>query len=234
MANLSRLDAILSCVPSSHTVADIGTDHGYVPVNLIKKNIAEYVIATDISSSSLAKAETLIEMKGMGDRISTRVGYGLSILKPDEVDTAIIAGLGGVLISEILEKDRLIAGTIDTFILQPMKWRRLLREYLLNNGYTIVDEVLVKESISRYYVIMVVKHGKEKVKDDLDYYLGRRLIEKKDPLLPGYILHNIKRRQDILDNLRYGKPNLETQRKQFKLKEEIEKLKEVYENVCTD
>src|SRR5690606_26104663 len=116
----------------------------------------------------------------------------------------------------------------------PMKWRRLLREYLLNNGYTIVDEVLVKESISRYYVIMVVKHGKEKVKDDLDYYLGRRLIEKKDPLLPGYILHNIKRRQDILDNLRYGKPNLETQRKQFKLKEEIEKLKEVYENVCTD
>ena len=234
MSRASRLDAIVDCVPHSHTVADIGTDHGYIAVDLIEKNLARHVIASDISPNSLEKARLLVHERGLEGSISTRVGYGLSVLEAGEVQTAIIAGLGGVLISEILENDREIAKTIDTFILQPMQLKTPLRKYLLENGYIIIDEVLVRESINRYYVIMVVKHGREKIKDDMDYYLGRRLVEKRDPLLPEYILHNIKRRQEILNNLSKGRASQEIEARKIKLKGEIQKLKEVYVNVCTD
>lgn len=234
MAKTNRLDTIIKCVPHSHTIADIGTDHGYIPVDLIERGIAKYVIASDISSHSLEKARTLIRNRGLEDSISTRVGYGLSVLDPGEADTVIIAGLGGVLISEILEEDREIARTIDTFILQPMQWTRPLREYLLQNGYTIEDEILVCEGKNRYYVIMVVGHGGEEIRDEMDYYLGRRLVEKKDPLLPEYILHNIGLRQNILKNLSKSKYNKEVKNKRLKLEGEINRLKEVYSNVCTD
>lgn len=232
MLTLNRMDGILNCVPKSCIVADIGTDHGYIPVKLIERDIANYVIASDISSYSIEKAQTLIERKNLTDRIYTRVGYGLSILRPREVEVAIIAGLGGTLIAEILEKDKEIASTISKFVLQPMQQQRALREYLLNSGYTIENEILVREDRNRYYVIMVVEHGQEDVMDDLDYYLGRRLVEKRDPLLPEYILYNIKKRCDILANLKKSRNANIVSDKQLKLEREIERLKEVYEHVC--
>ena len=232
MPTLDRLDGILSCIPNSCIIADIGTDHGYIPVNLIKRNMANHVIASDISPYSLKKAQKLIDREGMNDRISTRTGYGLSVLRPGEVEVAIIAGLGGTLIAEILERDKGVAGTIDKFILQPMQRHRVLREYLLNNAYSIRDEVLLKEDRNRYYVIMVVEHGQEKVRDDLDYYLGRCLVENKDPLLPEYILYNIKRRHAVLANLKKSRNAEEVSERQNKLEEEIRKLKEVYGDVC--
>ena len=79
---------------------------------------------------------------------------------------------------------------------------------------------------------MVVEHGQEDVMDDLDYYLGRRLVEKRDPLLPEYILYNIKKRCDILANLKKSRNANIVSDKQLKLEREIERLKEVYEHVC--
>ena len=93
-----RLLAIANAVPPSRAIADIGTDHGLVPVWLVTNGIAQKAIITDISPGSLAKAESLIKQEGLADKIEPRLGDGLLPVKPGEVDTIVIAGMGGMLI----------------------------------------------------------------------------------------------------------------------------------------
>ena len=87
------------------TIADIGCDHGYVCVELIKNNKVKKAIASDISYPSLKKTIDFVKVNKIEDKVETRVGDGLDVLKIDEVDSMIIAGMGGVLISEILKKN---------------------------------------------------------------------------------------------------------------------------------
>ncbi|NMA94887.1 MAG: SAM-dependent methyltransferase [Clostridiales bacterium] len=234
MIQTDRMKTIIDCVPKSHTVADIGADHGYVSASLIEKGIAKYVIASDISPNSLKKTQGLIRQRGLEDYIATRMGYGLSVLAEHEADTAIIAGLGGVLISEILDRDIHIAKTIDTFILQPMQWVRPLREYLFNNGYKIDDERLVYEGEDKYYVIMKVTHGYVEISDDMYYYLGEKLIKNRCNLLLGYILHKIKLREHVLKGLAKSKDKKEIKLKKTRLEGEVIRLKEVFDEVSKD
>ena len=100
-----RLLEIASLVEENSIVADIGTDHGYIPVYLMEEARAKRVIGSDISKGSLNKIVNYVRMKKLEDKIDTRLGNGLEVLRPFEVDTVIIAGMGGMLIRDILEKN---------------------------------------------------------------------------------------------------------------------------------
>ena len=119
--NLSdRLKKIADFVKKDTTVLDVGTDHGYVPIYLVENNISKNVIASDISSDSLNKTVEIVKKKSLEKFIDSRVGDGLSVIEPFEVNGAIMAGMGGILIEKILEKDKKITDSIDYFIFQPM------------------------------------------------------------------------------------------------------------------
>ena len=148
-----RLKTVAEAVTKGNRVADVGTDHGYVPIYLVKNNLSPAGIAMDVNKGPLEKAQEHIREEKLGGKIATRLGNGLAPLEPGETDTVIIAGMGGDLICKILKAkpEFLIEGK--EFILQPQsewfKIRRLLKEY----HYQIEKEWFLKED-GKYYVII--------------------------------------------------------------------------------
>ena len=189
MENLSlRLSTIAESVPQNALVCDVGTDHGFLPIYLKKTGRARRVIATDINEKPLKKAEENI--KGSGVRgISLRLCDGLSAVGKDECDTVIIAGIGGEVISGILERGSEIARKKDvTIILQPTTSPEFLRKYLLDNGFEIVKETPIEENGKLYSVMVCFFTGKAQEKPDWFYFsglvnadskAGKRYLEKQ-------------------------------------------------------
>ena len=130
-----RLKLICDFVEKDSIVADIGTDHGLIPLYLSKNNISKKVIATDISKNSLSKLENILESNSFINCIDIRVSDGLNGLNEFEVDTIIISGMGGILISEILKSSINIAKSANRIILSPNNSLYHLRE---NTYYQII------------------------------------------------------------------------------------------------
>lgn len=195
-----RLLGIANFIEDKSIVGDIGTDHGYIPAYLIEKGTAKKVIATDISSSSLKKAEELVRLKGLQEDIDLRIGDGLDVIKPYEVDTLIIAGMGGVLITDILKNNYKTARSINNFILNPMVAQEELRMYLYNNNFTIVEEKIVYEG-EKYYEIIHAKWGKDFIEDAIYYEISKVLLKRKDPMLKQLIKSKIHSIEKIINDL---------------------------------
>lgn len=188
-----RLKAIadLSCtnyIPDS--ICDVGTDHGYIPVYLAKKGCKK-AIATDISAPSAQKAADNAVKYKVDDIVSVRVGNGLETVNDNEVETVIIAGMGGLMISRILSS--VLPEGIKQFILQPMRSDYELRSFLHNNGFSIKKEVLCEDD-GRLYNIMLVTYGKSEY-DDFTLHVGE---VEKSPLYGKYI---IKKRNSLLKKI---------------------------------
>lgn len=197
-----RLEKIASLVSDNVRVADIGTDHGYIPVFLLKENKIKSSILADINKGPLNNAREEIKKMGLEDSTDLRLGSGVSILKADEVDEIIIAGMGGVLISEIINDGFDICKSCDKLILQPMQAAEDLRKYLLNNKFEILDEHMVNEDF-RIYEIIEAKYNPE-LKDspkDIHFEFPKQLIDKKEPLMKAAILKKIKECDSILEKI---------------------------------
>ena len=227
MALDGRLKAIADAVPKSHKVADIGTDHGYVPLALLEDHRSEYAIAADISAGSLNKAARLIRLQHMEHCMEVRLGDGLSVLAPGEADTILITGMGGLLISDILEKGESVARTASVLILQPMTAQEELRRWLISNEYGIADEELVQEG-RRIYEILIVVPGRADTRPAADIYydIGWKLVEKNHPLLGELIRNRIQTMEEIILQLKNGKTEAARIR-QRELEGKIQQYKEV-------
>lgn len=195
-----RLQAIADLVPENKKIIDVGTDHGYIPVYLVENNISRDIIASDINEGPLESAKRYVQRKKFEKYIDIRLGSGLKVIEKDEVDIAIIAGMGGVLIEDILKDSFHVAESIDTFIFQPMVASIDLRKYLYENGFKIIQEKLAQEE-DRIYEIIVASHGKTDLEDLLYLEIGKKLIENKDPLLEKFLEKRLKILEKILIDL---------------------------------
>ncbi|WP_422486506.1 tRNA (adenine(22)-N(1))-methyltransferase [Gudongella sp. DL1XJH-153] len=225
--NLSpRLKRIADFIPNNSIVADVGTDHGYVPKYLIDKGISKLVIATDISKGSLQKTVDYIREENLEEEITTRLGDGLDPIRPFEVDTLVIAGMGGLLIAEIMSKSMEVSKSINTLILQPMVGSPELRKYLLQNNFRIVDEDLVREG-DKFYEIIVAKTGLQKFDKELDYEISPVMLKKKNsPVLREFVEMKIKMNENVIEKLRNR-----TGEKSMSRLLELEKIVEDYREV---
>ena len=140
-----RLQMIADEIKQGETMADIGTDHGFLPLYLWENGISPYVIMCDISEPSLAKAKASAGAYQFGRELDFRAGDGLKILKSGEVDAVVIAGMGGLLIRDILAADREKTCSFGKFIFQPRNHAADLRYWLVSNGFRIVKNQLVRE-----------------------------------------------------------------------------------------
>ena len=198
----NRLLKIASLVSENKRLADIGTDHGYIPVYLLNEGRIDFAILGDINKGPLENARSEVKRNKLEDKVDLRLGSGIEVLKKGEVDEVIIAGMGGILIGELLEANKEVAHSVDKLILQPMQAQEELRQYLLNNGYEILHECLEKEDF-RLYEIIVAKYTGENthLEDNIYYEVGKKLIENKDELLVEFIENKIKKYNNIISKL---------------------------------
>ncbi len=179
-----RLLAIADFVLPGETIADVGTDHGYIPVYLCEKNIIEKALAMDLRPGPLSRAQKNIERFHLEEKIKTRLSDGLlELTEEDGVDAAVIAGMGGLLIAQILEQAPF---GLSHYILQPMTAVMELRIWLSENGYEIVDEKLAQEE-NKIYSILSVRPGKMTFSDPIYALVGEALLKNRDPLAPKLI-----------------------------------------------
>jgi len=181
-----RLQALADFVPKGSRVADIGTDHGYLALELVQSGKAEHVIASDKNTGPLEAAVRAVREAGLTKQVALREGDGLSVLKPGEVDTVCIAGMGGILMTEILDAQPEVVKSLDRLVLQPMNGAPELRRWLYRHYWHIVDETLAVDD-GRIYEIICGEKGREKMPDALMLLIGPKLWEKKPALLRHHI-----------------------------------------------
>lgn len=220
-----RLKTIADLVPKNSIVADVGTDHGYIPIYLITNNISKKIIATDINKGPLDNAKESIEEYKLTNYIETRLGSGLKPIEPKEIDVVIIAGMGGLLIRDILQENIKKTKTIDTLILQPMIAAEEVRIWLENNNYIILKEKLAKED-NKIYEIILAKKGHMEISDSIYYEIGPKLMENKEVYLKDLINLKIRKYENILTRVENEKSEKAKTKKDECIKK-LEKLQEM-------
>lgn len=152
-----RLQAIADQIPQGSRVADVGTDHGYLPVWLLLNGRINHAIAADLREGPLNRAKETAQRFGTAERMSFRLCDGLSAISPEEADTVVIAGMGGETIASILRAAPWTKEGV-YLLLQPMTGFAELRQWLQNNGYAIIHEHITREG-RRLYSIWTVRGG---------------------------------------------------------------------------
>lgn len=155
-----RLNCAIELLRGVSVVADIGCDHGRLCCALIQQHAANRCIAVDISAPSLQKAERLIRQIGLGDRVETRLGDGLSPLTVGEADAIAILGMGGTLMTQILDISPPLLGA-KKCILQPMRAAEDIRRWLYERNYPVLEDRVVLDA-GRYYQMFSVGQPEEK------------------------------------------------------------------------
>ena len=207
-----RLRKIAELVPQNRCTADIGTDHGYIPIELVHSGITLQGIASDINKGPLLRAQENIQKHNLESLIETRLGSGLSTLSPGDAEVIIIAGMGGILISEILKASKEVVNSAKLLILQPMTAVTELRQYLVENNFKIESEHLVAEEEKLYNIIMASPDGSCHY-TLTELYLGKNLDKTSPDLFPRYreaVLKKLRRRKAGL-----GKSDLPENKQQF-------------------
>ena len=200
-----RMLAVAALVDKSKVLADIGCDHAYISINLIENGKVDRIIASDLREGPLNIANENIKLTDFGEKIETRLCSGLEGYEAGEVDTILISGMGGMLVREILSNGREVVEAADTLILEPQSDLRVVRAYLREIGFLIVDEEMLKES-GKYY--QIIKAVKRETKQELSYEIeimaedefGPVLIKKKHPILKEFLLRRRKHFENLLQN----------------------------------
>ena len=202
-----RLMTVAELVPQCKTCADIGCDHAQVSIWLARNGKADRIIASDVNEGPLSRAKNAVRAANLEGRITCVLTNGLDGIEPQ--DSVIIAGMGGDLIADILSRAEWTKTGERTLILQPMTAAYRLREFLFQNGYSIVKETYAAEK-EKLYAIICAKPGQEKYRDISELYISRageadksggeyakRIIKKLESELRGLLQAEEPNQKDI-------------------------------------
>ena len=193
-----RLWTVSSLVTEGSRLADIGTDHGYVPVCLVEEGRIPSAIAMDVNPGPLQRAREHIRQHALEDRIQTRLSDGLEALGKDEADTILIAGMGGALCVRILSARPALHCEAKELVLQPQSELMAVRRYLEGAGWRIIQEKMVFED-GKYYQMMRCSPG-EMTLSDAEAKYGPCLMQERPEEWTGYL----RWRRQILDRTLAG------------------------------
>ncbi len=197
---------LAECAIAEKPVADVGTDHGFVPIHLIASEKCPFAVMTDINEGPLEKAQKNLNRVGiLPQYYDLRLGNGLKPVKKSEVSTIIIAGMGAETIIEILSDDLDKTKSYERFVLQPRKRPFLLRQWLFENSFQITEERLVKEDGKLCEIIVAMPCTDVKSHDD--YYLPEKLYE--DALFDEYLKEYIRKVKIVIENMQNSKATTE-------------------------
>ena len=213
------------------TVADIATDHAYIPIYLCNQKSISKAIASDVNKAPLERAKYNICSYSCQDKIETRLGYGLEKIAYAEVESIVIAGVGGCLIVEILEREPEKTKSFKQLVIQPQSDIYKVRKCLHKIGFEILDEHMVYEDGKFYTIINCESRGSEVQSEysEVEYTLGKILIQRKDKVLSEYLKAEMQKYENIMSKSPDLQNDLENGLHNIKQKYEV--YKEVYEYV---
>ncbi|MDD5938955.1 MAG: class I SAM-dependent methyltransferase [Clostridiales bacterium] len=225
-----RLQAVAGLVPPGTALADVGTDHGRLPVWLIQHGLVERAVASDLRPGPLSRAQALAEQWGVSGRISFRLCDGLSGIAPEEAETITVTGMGGETIADILNAVPWSADPSHRYILQPMSGQDGLRRYLSGHGFIIQKEVLVPEG-ETLYVILQAEPGEAPPLTEGEIWVGRQDREMNSPLRGRYLDQELRKLRRAVDGLaRSERPEDHSRLSRYQLAaHEVAALKEEWE-----
>ena len=230
-----RLAMSAGMVTAGSSVADVGCDHAHTCIWLVKHAGVPKAIAMDVRTGPLSHAEANIRLYGLDEQIKTRLSDGLDALSPGETDTIIIAGMGGTLTVQILERGLEKAKAAKEMILQPQSDLGMVRKFLREHGFCIIEEKMCKE-FGKFYTSMKVVYGEQQRKQADGFIqsvydeFGEYLLLGKNEILYEVLLILKEKNQRILDRISEKGSEESIERRAFfeKEKEQISKALEFY------
>lgn len=226
-----RLQKAAEYVPQNARLADIGSDHAYLPVALMLQDKISYGIAGEVVVGPYESAKRQVAKNGLEKKIDVRLADGLEAVDlSDQVSAITICGMGGVLIRDILQRGKennRLSGN-ERLILQPNVGERQLRQWLVNEGYTITAETIIEEN-NKIYEIIVAENFLDKTDySDRELFFGPVLLVEKNPVFIEKWQHKLIKTENILNSLRQS--DQDVSEKIREVEQEIEWIKEVLED----
>jgi len=202
-----RLQAVYQMVDANTRVADIGSDHAYLPVELLETKVADYAIAGEVAPGPMSRSKADVEKFGLSDKIDVRLGDGLAVIKAEDlIDTVVIAGMGGILIQSILTRatgEQL--SHVKTLVLQPNIGEPLVRHWLVENNFKIVDEDIVSEDHHVYEIIKAQKVTTPIALTEAEFLMGPVLMQKKTATFVEKWQHKLNGYHKAVANMKHAK-----------------------------
>ena len=198
-----RLCTVADYVRNGAVVADIGTDHAYLPIYLAQANKIQRAVASDINVGPLDRARINIEKNGLNNVIDTYLTNGLNGIEKFEPTDILICGMGGELIAKIIEESSYVKNNNIRLILQPMTMVKELREYLSAGFFTIAENIVAEDG-KLYQIICVEYDGKEHNLSNVELELGKKNIEGNSDEYKLLLFSTIAKKQKKIDGLRLG------------------------------
>ncbi|MGM0293214.1 tRNA (adenine(22)-N(1))-methyltransferase [Enterococcus sp. AZ062] len=221
-----RLETVGRFVPEAARLADIGSDHAYLPVALMLKGKIDFAVAGEVVKGPFKSAKRQVMKNGLSERIEVRLANGLdAIEKHDQISAITIAGMGGSLIRDILEAGRQnqrLSGE-ERLILQPNIGEKTLRTWLKENNYQIIAEEIIEENKKIYEIIVAEKKEQPIDYSEKELMFGPFLLEDKNATFSAKWQRELKQREVILEQLK----NASEQNRYETIQQEVEWIKEV-------
>jgi tRNA (adenine22-N1)-methyltransferase len=228
-----RLEMVAKYIPTGYSMADIGSDHAYLPCHVVHNGKVPFAVAGEVVEGPYKSAKSQVEAEELTNKISVRKGNGLEVISPGEVDCITIAGMGGSLIASILEDGKDKLEHVKRLILQPNISAISVRIWLIDNGWELIDEAILEED-EKIYEVLVAEKGDVKrpyVKGlEKGLLFGPFLLEKKEPAFQKKWLLEKRNWQSILQQLHNASVTKEMLKKKEELIQKINWVEEVLEN----
>lgn len=196
----TRLSAVAFLVRKGSRIIDVGTDHAYLPCFLLQNDICSYAIACDINSGPLENARETINETGLSDKIETILSNGLDKVSVKSGDDVVIAGMGGILIADIVSRCKRTKDETVRIIAQPMTHSEEVRKYFIENGFEILREKAAVDGSRKYCVILAAYTGIKREFSCGYIYYGE-LAKNKDAESKEYLLMQLSRLKKRFDAL---------------------------------
>lgn len=196
-----RLACILSHIPDGKGLIDVGTDHGYLIAELARRGYSGKLFASDVNEWPLNRAKETAKQAELSDRVEFLLCDGLALCPPGAVDCIVIAGMGGDTICGILDRAEWCMDPDYLLVLQPMTKAEVLRYWLINNGFSITEEDLVRDG-KAVYAVVCARFGGSCRLTDAECCVGSGAMLREHPLFPEWLARHQKRYREALAGLR--------------------------------
>lgn len=209
-----RLERVGANIPVGARLADIGSDHGYLPVALMRRGVIASAVAGEVATTPFYAAQRTVRDNGLEQQITVRLADGLAAIEPHDGITAIsVCGMGGETIRDILESGKMHLSGQERLILQPNGGEQPLRQWLMDNGYSIVSEELLRENRFYYEIIVAERSGPVAYTAE-QLYFGPLQMQARSPAFIGKWQRLLRQRQKTLASLEQARQAVPEQKVQ--------------------
>ena len=220
-----RLETVASMVTNGNRVADVGCDHGFVPILLVESGVAPSAVAADVRPGPLSRAEAHIKEHRLSEKIQTRLSDGLANIRPGEAESLIMAGIGGILMIRLLTDGEETAKSFQELILSPQSELADVRRYLSSNGYFIEYEHMLCDEGKFYFIFHVVVKQDEREWSEEEYRYGKDICAEDIETFLLFLEKEERQYEQILEKMKTAPENERAAQRIAKLHDDIDCVK---------